>query len=93
MMRSDEELMNLARKQARDKIGFYIHFACYLVVNITLIIMWTVYYKVSDVMGLLAIVGGTLFGWGIGVVAHFFSVFGGPSEKRVQKEFKKLKNQ
>jgi hypothetical protein len=36
---------------------------------------------------------GSLFGWGIGIVAHFVSVFAGANEQRVQKEFKKLKNQ
>jgi hypothetical protein len=36
---------------------------------------------------------GPLFGWGIGIVAHFVSVFAGASESRVQKEYQKLKNQ
>ena len=92
-MVSDEELMLIARKKAKDKAGFYIHLACYIIVNIAVIIIWTMYYKVTDVMGLIAIVSGTVFGWGIGIVAHYFSVFVGENEKRVQKEFKKLKNQ
>ena len=76
-MASDEEVLEITRKQAKARLGFYIHFACYLVVNIALIITWIVYYKVTDVMGLLAIVGGTLFGWGIGIIANFVSVFTG----------------
>ncbi len=92
-MVTDEELMQIARKKAKDKAGFYIHFACYLIVNISLILTWTVYYKETNIMSLIAIVGGTVFGWGIGIVAHYFSVFVGENEKRVQKEFKKLKNQ
>jgi hypothetical protein len=52
-----------------------------------------VYFKVTDLMGLLSIVSGTVFGWGIGVVAHFVSVFAGGNEQQVQKEYKKLKNQ
>lgn len=92
-MVSDEELMQIARKRAKDKAGFYIHFACYLVVNIGLLVTWTVYFKVTDLMGLLSIVSGTVFGWGIGIVAHFVSVFAGTNEQQVQKEFKKLKNQ
>ena len=92
-MATDEELMQIARKQAKDKAGFYVHFACYVVVNIGLLIMWTVFYKVPELTGLFAIMSGSLFGWGIGIVAHFVSVFAGPSEKRVQKEFQKLKGQ
>lgn len=92
-MATDEELMEIARKQAKDKAGFYIHFACYLVVNIAMIITWIVFFKVTDITSLFPIVSGTVFGWGIGIVAHFISVFAGTNEKRVQKEFKKLKNQ
>ena len=76
-MVSDEELKKDARKRSRAKMGFYIHFACYLVVNIALLLTWIVYFKVTDLMGLLPIVSGTLFGWGIGIVAHFVSVFTG----------------
>ena len=76
-MVTDEEGKQNAQKRSRAKLWFYINFACYLIVNIALITIWVVYYKVTDVMGLLAIVGGTLFGWGIGIVAHYISVFTG----------------
>lgn len=90
-MVSDEELMEIARKQAKDKAGFYIHFACYVVVNIGLFVFfWPVVNGVND---LVPIMFGPLFGWGVGIVAHFVSVFAGASEQRVQKEFKKLKEQ
>jgi len=92
-MVSDEELMQIARKQAKDKAGFYIHFACYLIVNIGMFITWIVFFKVTDITDLFPIVSGTLFGWGIGIVAHYISVFAGSNEQRVQKEFKKLKGQ
>jgi hypothetical protein len=89
-MVSDEELMQIARKQAKDKAGFYIHFACYLIVNIGLIIFWVV---TNPQVSIIMIMTGPLFGWGIGIVAHFVSVFAGANEQRVQKEYKKLKNQ
>jgi len=76
-MATNEEEKQKARKRSRAKLWFYINFACYLISNITLLTVWIVYYKVTDVMGLLAIVGGTLFGWGIGIVAHYISVFTG----------------
>jgi hypothetical protein len=52
-----------------------------------------IFFKVTDIMELFPIVSGTVFGWGIGIAAHFVSVFGGTNEQRVQKEFKKLKGQ
>lgn len=76
-MASNEDVSERVKKQTKGKIGFYINLTCYLVVNIALILTWTLYYKVTDIMGLLAIVGGTLFGWGIGIVAHYISVFSG----------------
>jgi hypothetical protein len=36
---------------------------------------------------------GPLFGWGIGIVAHFVSVYAGANPQNIQKEFKKLKEQ
>jgi len=92
-MATDEELMEIARKQAKDKAGFYVHLACYLIVNIGMFITWIFFFKVTDIMELFPIVSGTVFGWGIGIAAHFVSVFGGTNEQRVQKEFKKLKGQ
>jgi len=90
-MVTDEELMHIARKQAKDKAGFYIHFSCYVVVNIGLFVLfWTIAHPGVSI---IVIMFGTLFGWGVGIVAHFMSVFGGPSEAKVQKEFQKLKNQ
>ena len=92
-MVTDEELMNIAQKEAKNKVGFYIHFACYILVNIAMLITWVYFFEIKDVQSLFPIVSGPIFGWGIGIVAHFISVFAGPSEKRVKKEFKKLKEQ
>ena len=79
-MALNEEVSGSVKKQTKGKIGFYINLTCYLVVNIALILIWTLYYKVTDIMGLLAIVGGTLFGWGIGIIAHYISVFTGQTK-------------
>jgi len=88
-MISDEELMKIARKQAKDKAGFYVHLACYVMVNIGLFILfWS--NKPADIVPIMF---GSLFGWGIGIVAHFVSVYAGASPQNVQKEYKKLKEQ
>jgi len=88
-MTTDEELMKIARKRAKDKTGFYIHFACYIMVNISLFIFyWSILEPDTNI---IPIIFGPLFGWGVGVVAHFIAVFAGASEEKVQKEYEKLK--
>jgi DMSO/TMAO reductase YedYZ heme-binding membrane subunit len=77
-MEKDEELIKKATKRAKGKTWFYIHFVCYLVVNIGMFAYW---WTRTDLSGLIAIMSGTLFGWGIGVVAHFIGVFFGSSDK------------
>ncbi|MDH7517558.1 MAG: 2TM domain-containing protein [Candidatus Thermoplasmatota archaeon] len=90
-MTDDKELMEIARKRVKDKAGFYVHFACYIMVNLSLFI----FYRsiISENVNLIPILFGPLFGWGVGVVAHFISVFAGETEEKVQKEYKKLKEQ
>ena len=39
-MDTDEELMKKAEKRAKDKTGFYVHFACYVLVNVSLFILY-----------------------------------------------------
>jgi|MudIll2142460700_1097286.scaffolds.fasta_scaffold384976_2 hypothetical protein len=88
-MISDEELMKIARKQAKDKAGFYVHFACYVMVNIGLFI----FFWNQNPELIIPIMFGPLFGWGIGIIAHFVSIYAGASPQNIQKEFKKLKEQ
>jgi hypothetical protein len=89
VMETDEQLMRRAERRVKDKAGFYIHFACYLVVNIGLFIFFR--SIVQDNTNLIPILFGPLFGWGIGIVAHFAAVFLGPTDAAIQKEYKKLK--
>ena len=89
-MDTDEELMKKAEKRAKDKIGFYVHFACYVLVNVSLFILyWSILEPDTNI---IPIIFGPLFGWGIGIVAHFIAVFMAPTGKAVQKEYEKLKN-
>lgn len=66
---TDEEIDRLARKRANAKLGWYMHLAIYVVVNLFIFAMsqhafgqrpWSVY---------------PLLGWGLGVVLHGLSVF------------------
>ena len=89
-MPSDEELRKKAEKHAEEKIGFYIHFTVYIMVNLLLIIIWyTANGPESFPWFIFAMVG-----WSIGIVVHFVAVFAGGSykDKLIAKEYDKLKN-
>lgn len=90
-MTNDQELMEIARKRVKDKTGFYIHFACYVMVNIALMALWWSTGVFDDGTNVVALLFGPLFGWGVGIVAHFIAVFAGETEEKVQKEYQKLK--
>ncbi len=89
---SPEEIERLARKRAGAKLGWYLHAAVYVVVNLTIFAMskyawgtrpWSVF---------------PLLGWGLGLVLHGVSVFvlgTGSSlrERLVQKEREHLQRQ
>lgn len=77
-MDTDEELTKKATKRARMKIWFYIHLACYLVVNISLFAYW---WTQTDLTGVIMIQFGSIFGWGVGVIAHFIGAFFGSGDK------------
>lgn len=88
-MISDEELMKIARKQTKDKAGFYVHLACYVMVNVGLFFL-----SLSDNSAdTVPIVFGPLFGWGIGIIVHFVSVYTGASPQQVQRVYRKSKEQ
>ena len=70
-MTSDEELRAKAKKIAKEKVGFYLHFAIYLVVNLFIIVQWWVISGGEGFPWFVTTTGG----WGIGIVAHFVAVF------------------
>ncbi len=89
-MASDEELRKLARKSAETKVEFYTHFAIYIAVNAFLIAIWWATSGPSSFPWFVF----PLFGWGIGIAAHFIEAFRGHSytERLAEKEYQKLKN-
>ena len=70
-MTSDKELKETAEKIAEEKKGFYIHFAIYIIVNIFIIAQWWYITGGDEFPWFIT----TLFGWGIGIVAHYIVAF------------------
>jgi hypothetical protein len=90
-MPGDEELRGLARKTAEEKAGFYTHFVIYLAVNLFLIAIWWATGGPGTFPWFIFIT----FGWGIGVAAHFISVFRGKAyvERMAEREYQRLKQE
>jgi hypothetical protein len=88
-MPTDEELRAMARESAREKVGFYTHFAVYIVVNSFLIALWW-FTGGPNVFPWFIF---PLFGWGIGVAAHYVGSFHGKAyvENLAEREYQKLK--
>jgi len=70
-MAEEKDLSEKSTKLAKEKRGFYIHFIIYLVVNILLFIQWWYITGGEGFPWVLTTTGG----WGIGIVAHFITVF------------------
>jgi hypothetical protein len=87
-MPTDEELRQIARQTAEKKAGFYTHFAIYVVVNLFLIAIW--YITGAGFPWFVFI----LFGWGIGIAAHYMGTFHGQAyvDGLTEKEYRKLKD-
>jgi hypothetical protein len=87
-MESEQELRIKARKRAEDKVGFYVHFGIYILVNTALWLLWWI--TTPEVFPWPIFI--TLF-WGIGVGSHAVGTFAGHSftEDLAEKEYQKLK--
>ena len=88
-MKTDEELRKIARETAKNKVDFYTHLVIYIAVNIFLIAIW---YATSGINSFPWFVF-PLFGWAIGLTAHYIEAFKGRAytERLAEKEYQKLK--
>ncbi len=88
-MYTDEELRQIAKKSAEEKVSFYMHLGIYIAVNALLVAIW---WATIGPPGFPWFVF-PLFGWGIGITAHYISAFRGEAyrEQLVEKEYQKLK--
>ena len=66
---SEEEIDRQARKRANAKLGWYMHLAIYVVVNLFIFAMS------QHAFGNRPWSLGPLLGWGLGLVLHGLSVF------------------
>jgi len=87
---SEEEIYCQARKRVEEKKGFYFHFAVYIVVNIMLVIIWSV--TGNGFPWFVFPLGG----WGIGILFHFLGVFvfsrtSSWERREIEKEVERLK--
>ena len=70
-MNAEKDMEVTTKKIAAEKRDFYIHFAIYIIVNTFILIQWWV---ITEGKG-FPWFATTLFGWGIGIVAHYIVVF------------------
>ena len=87
-MPPEDELRKKAKKRAEEKIGFYVHFVVYLMVNLLLYVIWWTNGAQMPPWPMWATIG-----WGIGIVAHFIAMQAatGFEDKLAEKEYQKLK--
>lgn len=90
-MEEDTKLRMEAERRAEEKLGFYVHFTVYCVVNIMLFLIWL--FATKGFPWFLFPLGG----WGIGISFHFLSTFVFTRrvilQKLTEKELKKLKEE
>ncbi|MDH7594274.1 MAG: 2TM domain-containing protein [Methanomicrobiales archaeon] len=88
-VQDDEELRTRARKTVEERIGFYMHLAAYILVNLMFIALW--WFGGGGFPWFMFV----LFGWGIGIAAHYFGAFYGDAyiEERAEEEYRRLKQE
>lgn len=93
-MLSEDEIERIARKRAGAKLGWYIHAAVFVLVNLG---MFAVSHF-GDFPGRRPWSAAPVFGWGVGLLLHGFSVFvlanGSPLRERLlQRERERLQRE
>jgi hypothetical protein len=83
---STDELHELAVERLEKRADFWPHLLAYVLVNLTLVVVW--FLTSSDVIFWPLF---PILGWGIGVAFHAWDVFRAPvSEARIQREMERL---
>ena len=87
----DEQLWQLAKKRA----SFQRNLVAYFVVNAFLWLIWRFTTNSSDrtLSGHTPWPVWVMLGWGLGLVFHYFSAYGGDKNDLANKEYEKLKKQ
>lgn len=82
----DQMLWNLARKRASFRSNLF----TYIIMNGFFWVLW--YFGKGGEAGGIPWPVWPMFGWGIGLVFHYFRAYVNPQEDAVQREYEKLKN-
>ena len=69
---TEDKLRKLVREREKAKKPFYVHVAIYIIVNIFLDYIWFYAFDTTEIPWLIY----PLVGWGIGLFAHGYYVFG-----------------
>jgi hypothetical protein len=90
-MMNGEDLRAKALKRAQDKVGFYTHFGIYVVMNLFFAGIWFFTTRWNSFPGFVF----PMTAWGIGVTAHFISVFFGEGlvDRMTEQELARLRRQ
>ena len=90
-MPTDDELREMARESAKEKVGFYTHLAVFVAVNLFLIALWWATTGPQSFPWFIF----PLFGWGIGLAAHYVGAFHGTAytERMTEREYRRLKGE
>ena len=78
----EQALYKAARKRVKAKKGFYAHFASYLAVGAFFLAMNILTFSSSQQIWFLF----PMLPWGIGLLIHYFTVFGLPGRERALSE-------
>lgn len=87
----DDDLRARAEARVKAREDFRIHFLIYGLVNI---LLWAIWYTTDDRSGGIPWPAFASLGWGIGLVAHWWTVYGVNDAKReaeIQKEMGRLR--
>ena len=85
-----------ARKKVNAKKGFYVHFGVYIAVSIFFILLNMIEYQEDEEFWAIY----PIISWGLGILIHYFTVFGLPGvgpldkeweEKEIEKELDKIR--
>ncbi len=95
----EKELYNLAQKRIKEIKGFYIHLIVFILVNLFIFLLNSNILSGGEIQIKISIFSLPFF-WGIGLLAHWASVFG-PNlflgkkweEKKIQEILEKDKQQ
>lgn len=88
--RPDDELRTRAEARVKAREDFRIHLLIYVLVNAFLWVIWLT----TDRGGGVPWPAFSSIGWGIGIVAHWWTVYGVDDERReaeIQKEMRRLR--